>query len=156
MGAWGWTARAWEIWCCHPPDDTQRQRMARRLLEGKGRHEHGKGRHDGYTAARDGAALQQWTARWHDGYTTARDGAALRRWGAVTAPRRRGKAQAWQGMARQQHDGKGRAAFVRGESDLTSFRTMIRDKQTRHKLLIRATLPIFSQRAQKENHKNEL
>ena len=82
--------------------------MARRLLEGKGRREHGKGRHDGYTAARDGAALQRWTARRHDGYTTARDGAALWRWGAVTAPRRRGKARARQGMARQQHDGERR------------------------------------------------
>ena len=35
----------------------------------------GKGWRDGYTTARDGAALRRWTAQRHDGYTTARDGA---------------------------------------------------------------------------------
>jgi len=51
--------------------------MAQWLLEGEGRREHGKGWRDGYTAARDGAALWRWTAQRHDGYTTARDGTAL-------------------------------------------------------------------------------
>jgi hypothetical protein len=85
----------------------------------------------------DRAALRRWTAQRHDGYTTARDGA-----------REHGKG--WRDGYTAARDG---AAFVRGESDLSSFRTMIRDNQTRHELLIRAASPIFSQ---KENHKNEL
>ena len=48
-------------------------------------------------------------------------------------------------------------AFVRRESDLSLFRTMIKDNRTRHELLIRAASPIFSQRvnSRKENHKND-
>jgi hypothetical protein len=68
-----------------------------------------------------------------DGSSKAREGASAARDGA-TATRRR-------------------AAFLRGESDLSSFRTIIRDNQTRHELLIRAASPIFSQCAQKETTK---
>ena len=85
---WDISGRAWEIWCCHPPDSTQRRGTARWLLEGKGMREHGKGR--------------------RDGCTTVRDGAALRQWGAFKAPQWRGKARAWQGTARRLHDGEGR------------------------------------------------
>jgi hypothetical protein len=110
VGAWAWTARAWEIWCCHPPDGTRRRGMARRLLEGKGRREHGKGWRNGYTAVRDGAALRRWTGatarRLHDGEgwrgatamgcgdgsSKAREGASAARDGA-TATQRRGTAR---------------------------------------------------------------
>jgi hypothetical protein len=65
----------------------------------------GTARRDDYTTAMDGAM--------------ARDGAALRQWGAVTAPRRRGKARARQGTA-QHTTARDGVALVCRESDVSN------------------------------------
>ena len=102
MGAWAWTARAWEIWCCHPRDSTRRGGTARRLLEGEGRREHGKGRRGSYTTARDGAALRRWMALRHEGYMMARDGRAQH----VSTARDGAAASRRRGTARRYGDGR--------------------------------------------------
>jgi len=81
--------------------------MARQLLEGEERRNHGKGRHDGYMMARDGAALRRWMARrLHDGKgrhgatamgcgggsSKAKEGASAAM-DSTTATRRRGTAR---------------------------------------------------------------
>ena len=83
------------------------EKGAGRLLEGEGRRKHGKG--------------------WRNGYTTARDSAALWRWTAQRGVRRQlleGKGRRKRGKGR--HDGyrtarDASAAFVCRESDLSSF-----------------------------------
>jgi hypothetical protein len=89
-------------------------------LEGEGRREHGKGRRDGYTTARDGAALRRWTAQRHDGQGTARrphDGEGRRSTTAMDGmtARRLHDGEGWRGAtamdgatARRLHDGEGR------------------------------------------------